>query len=246
MSRQDDVPVLPNIVHRVEKRPLTLSVYNPDVGESVLGDIQSYFAVQTVDLQRAATDDGQPRNFAVLHDGDEFVAAIDLQSLYRVVRAGLPLLTLDEPNDVKYPDVVREIDQSVFTDYGRARMVTASREIEGAAAQYGGRLHLGFQRLSNLQPQYRFYDRLVESGVETHIYGESNWDVPIEAHTVHAFGDPEATKTWFVVLDTESSEYRHALLAEERSVNKFYGFWTFETDIVDAILARLTELRAEA
>lgn len=243
MATPADAPRLQDVVSRVEERALTLSVYNANVPRTVLRDLQSYFEVQTVDLQRAATDDGRPRNFVVLHDGDEFVAAASLESLYRVVRPDSPLLDVADPDDVEYPDLLRQIDQSVFTNYGRARMVTASREIESAAAQYGGRLHAGFQRLSNLRPQYRLYERLAAAGVDTHVYGAPNWDVPTDAHTVHASDDPEITATWFVVLDADRDEHKRALLAEERRENEFYGFWTFDSALVDVVLARLDLLR---
>lgn len=239
MADGNDAPDLHDIVRRVDERTLTLTFYNDDVPETVLGDITSYFEVQTVDLRRAATDDGHPRNFVVLHDAEEFLAATDLESLHRVVRPDSPLLNVSDPENVEYPDLLRQIDETVFTNYGRERMVSASREIEASADRYGGTLHAGFQGLSNLRPQYRLYERLAEDGVDTHVYGEPNWDVSTDSHTVHAYDDPEITETWFVVLDAPADEHKRALLAEERSQNQFYGFWTFDSDLVDVVLARL-------
>ncbi|WP_336037906.1 DICT sensory domain-containing protein [Halobacterium yunchengense] len=235
----DDPPPLPDIVDDVDERALTLSLYNADVPREVLVDVQSYFDVQSVDLRRAGTDDGRPRNFVVLHDGDEYVAASDLASVYRVVRPDSPLLAAADPSEVDYPDLLRQIDQTVFTDYGRARMVVASREIEAAAARYGGTLHAGFQRLSNLRPQFRLYERVAAAGVETHVYGAPDWEVPTDAHAVHASADPEITDSWFVVLDADDDAQKRALLAEERDDGRFFGFWTFDAGIVDVILARL-------
>ncbi|MCD2199778.1 hypothetical protein LPA44_07695 [Halobacterium sp. KA-4] len=240
----DAAPPLPDIVDRVDERALTLTLYNVDVPRSVLQDIQSYFAVQSVDLRRAATDDGIPRNFVVLHDDSEYLAASSLKSLYRVVRPDSPLIDVSAPEEIEYPELFRHIDQSVFTDYGRDRMVVASREIESSAHQLGGTLHAGFQRLSNLRPQYRFYERLAAAGVDTHIYGRPNWTVPTDAHTIHAYEDDEITDTWFVVLDAKSDDDKRALLAEERDDNQFYGFWTFNAAIVDTILARLNAFPA--
>lgn len=240
----DAAPPLPDIVDLVDERALTLTLYNVDVPRSVLQDIQSYFDVQSVDLRRAATDDGIPRNFVVLHDGEEFLAASSLKSLYRVVRPDSPLIDVSAPADIEYPELFRHIDQSIFTDYGRDRMVVASREIESSAHQLGGTLHAGFQRLSNLRPQYRLYERLAAAGVETHLYGRPNWTLPTDAHTIHAYDDDEITDMWFVVLDADSDEDKRALLAEERENNQFYGFWTFDDDIVDTILARLEEFPA--
>jgi DICT domain-containing protein len=235
----DDAPSLPDIIDRVDERALTLTLYNVDVPRSVLRDIQSYFDVQSVDLRRAATDDGIPRNFVVLHDGQEFLSSSSLQSLYRVVRPDSPLIDVSAPDEIEYPELFRHIDQSVFTDYGRDRMVVASREIESSAHQLGGVLHAGFQRLSNLRPQYRLYERLAAAGVETHIYGRPNWDVPTDAHAIHASEDDEITDTWFVVLDADADDDKRALLAEEHERGQFYGFWTYDAEIVDAILARL-------
>lgn len=235
----DAAPPLPDIVALVDERALTLTLYNVDVPRSVLRDIQSYFEVQSVDLRRAATDDGIPRNFVVLHDGQEFLASSSLKSLYRVVRPDSPLVQVTDPADIEYPELFRHVDQSIFTDYGRDRMVVASREIESSAHQLGGTLHAGFQRLSNLRPQYRLYERLAAAGVDTHIYGRPNWAVPSDVHMIHASEDDEITDTWFVVLDAGSDEDKRALLAEERENNQFYGFWTFDADVVDTILARL-------
>jgi DICT domain-containing protein len=235
----NEAPPLPNIVKSVDERSLTLTLYNTDVDRAVLRDVQSYFDVQTVDLRRATTDDARPRNFVVLHDGDEFVEATDLRSLYQFVRPDSPLLSVTDPNDIEYPDLFDEIDQSLFTDYGRSRMIVASREIESYAYQHGGTLHAGFQTFSNLKPQYQLYERLADSGVETHIYGAPDWDVPTDVHAQHAYDDEEITGTWFVVLDHENDDHKRALLAEERSEDQFYGFWTFKSSVVDLVLQRL-------
>lgn len=244
--RETDAPPLQDIVQHVDERTLTLTLYNSNADRSVLEDIQSYFAVQTVNLRRGTTDDARPRNFLVLHDEDEFIEATVLRSLYRVVRPDSPLLGVTDPDDIEYPDLFAEIDQSLFTDYGRSRMIVASREIESQAHRYGGTLHAGFQTFSNLKPQYRLYERLADAGVDTHVYGVDDWTVPTDAHDYHAYEDPEIRDTWFVVLDHEDPSHRRALLAEERSQNQFYGFWTFKSSVVDLILRRLKAFPATA
>jgi len=238
-SDPTDAPPLPDIVERVGDTDLTLTLYNDDAGRGVRADIRSHFEVQSVELRRASTDDGRPRNFFVLHDGDEFVEATDLESVYTVVRPDSELLDVSDPTDIDYPDLLREIDQSVFTSYGRPRMTIASREIEEYAYRNGGSLHAGFQFFSNVKPQYRLYDALADAGVETHLYGAGDWQIPSEKHALHEYDDDEITSTWFVVLDAERDTEKRALLAEERERGQFYGFWTFDADIVDTILARL-------
>lgn len=75
--------------------------------------------------------------------------------------------------------------------------------------------------------------------METHLYGSPNWDVPTDAHAIHASEDEEITGTWFVVLDADADADKRALLAEEREDDQFFGFWTFDADVADTILARL-------
>ncbi|MFB6073025.1 MAG: DICT sensory domain-containing protein [Halobacterium sp.] len=241
-----DAPHLREIVDRVSESELTLTLYNSDLPESAQADFQSYFDVQSVSLRRAATDDGRPRNFFVLHDGDEFLDAAAARDVYAVVRPDSDLLDVTDPGDIEYPSLLREIDQSVFTNYGRPRMTIASREIEDYAYRHGGTLHAGFQELSNLKPQYRLYDRLADAGVETHVYGAPDWTVPSPKLARHEYDDEEITSTWFVVLDHGDDAEKRALLAEERGDGEFYGFWTFDADIVDAVLARLRKYPATA
>jgi len=156
-----------------------------------------------------------------------------------VIRPNSELLDLTDPDEIEYPDLLQQIDHTVFTDYGWRRMTIASREIEEFAYRHGGSLHAGFQAFSNLKPQYTLYDRLARAGVDTHLYGEPDWRVPSEVHDLHEYEDDEIRSTWFVVLDAERDAEKRALLAEERERDQFYGFWTFDEDIVDTILDRL-------
>jgi hypothetical protein len=235
---RSSAPTLQRIVRQVEASAPTLTLYNADLGSEARRDIRSYFEVQSVDLRRAATDDGRPRQFFVLHDGDEFVEADGLRDVYAAIRPDSPLIEQTDPGEIDYPDLLRAIDETVFTDYGRRRMTLASREIEEHAYRNGGTLHAGFQELSNVQPQRRLYANLADAGVETHLYGERDWTVPGDGHAIHAHADPEITRSWFVVLDGDDADKR-ALLAEERQSNEFYGFWTYDPDIVDTVLTRL-------
>jgi hypothetical protein len=238
-----NAPTLQHVVRQVEASAPTLTLYNADLDDEVRADIRSYFAVQSVDLRRAATDDGQPRRFFVLHDGPEYVEAAELGDVYAAIRPDSPLIEETDPGDIDYPDLLRAIDETVFTDYGRRRMTLASRDIEAYAHRNGGTLHAGFQELSNVKPQRRLYRNLADAGVDTHLYGSRDWDVPADGHTIHAHDNPEITRSWFVVLDGDDTDKR-ALLAEERQDDEFYGFWTYGPDIVDTILTRLDDFPA--
>jgi DICT domain-containing protein len=238
-DRPESGPTLQTIVSRVEGEEVTLTLYNDDADQRVRDGLRSYFTVQTVALRRATTDDGHPRDFFVLHDDDEYLAAASLEDVYRAVNPQSSMLATTDPGRIGYPDLLREIDQTVFTDYGRQRMTIASREIEEHAYRHGGRLHAGFQSLSNAKPQTSLYRNLASAGnVETHLYGAGDWTPPGN-HVLHEYDDPEILKSWFVVLDPAEKGHERALLAEERRAGEFYGFWTYDAEIVDTILDRL-------
>ncbi|SEW31273.1 hypothetical protein [Halobacterium jilantaiense] len=242
MSASDDAsgPTLQAIVRRVEGDEATLTLFNDDVNREELAALQSYFDVQTVSFRRGRTEDGLPRNFLVLHDDEEFRAAASLADVFPAIDPNSSMLAASEPDGIEYPDLLREIDQSVFTDYGRRRMTVASREIEEHAYRHGGRLHAGFQSLSNAKPQERLYRNLAAADdVETHLYGAGDWTPPGD-HVLHESDDPEILRSWFVVLDAPDDRDKRALLAEERDDGRFYGFWAYDPDIVAVILDRLT------
>lgn len=249
MTASDDHssgPTLQTIVRRVEGDQATLTLFNDDTDGSEREALRSYFDVQTVSFRRGRTADGLPRNFLVLHDGEEFRAAASLADVYPAVDPHSSMVAASDPDGIEYPELLREIDQSVFTDYGRRRMTVASREIEEHAYQHGGRLHAGFQSLSNAKPQTRLYRNLAAAdGVETHLYGAGDWTPP-GGHVLHEYDDPEILRSWFVVLDAPDERDKRALLAEEREPGEFYGFWTYDADTVQTILDRLEAFPATA
>lgn len=227
-----------DIVHTVDEREKTLSLYNVTAPQRVADALADYFAVQSVKLRRSQTRDGVPENFAVLHDGEEYVASSSVRELYRAVKDDADALAASSPEDIEVSDILESIDQTVFTSYDKQRMVGASRLIERTAWRHGdGELHAGFQRLSKAQSQWRLYTKLGVSDVETHLYGAPDWDVPPTDIHLHEHDDEEITRTWFVVFD--GGDTKRALLAEERAPNEFYGFWTDRASVADAVLERL-------
>lgn len=232
-------PTLQTIVRRVEGDEATLTLFNDDADQREVEMLQSYFDVQSVSFRRGRTAEGRPRNFLVLHDDDEFRAAASLSEVYPAIDPRSSMVAASDPAGIEYPDLLREVDQTVFTDYGRRRMTVASREIEEHAYRHGGRLHAGFQSLSNAKPQVGLYRSLAAAdGVETHLYGAGDWTPP-GGHVLHEYDDPEIRRSWFVVLDAPDDRDKRALLAEEREDGEFYGFWTYDAGIVQAILDRL-------
>lgn len=234
-----DIPRLTDIVYTVQTRRQTVSIYNLDASNRVVQALSEYFSNQSVQLRRSRTNETVPKNFAVLHKGDEFLAASGLIPLYDAIRPDAPLSKESHPEEISQPEVLSRISRTEFSSYNRARMVNISRVIERAAWDANeGELHTGFQRLSNARDQWSLYSRLAASDLDVHIYGAPDWEVPPSDAIVHAYGDAEITRTWFVVADCPAGPSR-ALLAEERGPGEFYGFWTDESRVVDTILERL-------
>ncbi|MFB6307690.1 MAG: DICT sensory domain-containing protein [Haloarculaceae archaeon] len=231
------------IIERVNGRKRTLSLYNLDVPPGTLDPVVNYFEPQQVRIRRRETETGHPTNFAVLHDGPEFIAAADLRDLHGWVSLDSGLHTRSFA-DIEYPDILEHVDDTTFTEFGKRRMILASREIEKAAYRGEvGELHTGFQRLALLQSQRSIYTRLGESDLDVHVYGLPDWEPPEEMGVIaHGIDTAEIAESWFVVYDGGGDETKAcALLAEEVGENVYSGFWTYDADLVGEIYRHLTD-----
>lgn len=231
---------LSTLVEEVEASAQTLSIVNYDGSEATKDRIVSYFEPQHVEVRDDVSAPSLPADFAVLHDGDSFVAAAAVDEISRRL-AGEGYLGSIEFESAERPAILQHVDDRTFTSYDRRRMMLASREIESYAWRTGaGEIHAGFQRFSVLRPQTRLYERITEAGVDAHIYGAPDADAP-ECVVAHASEDEEILGTWFVAYEGDEPSDARALVAVETAadVREFSGFWTYETETVDAVLNRL-------
>ncbi|MFB6142654.1 MAG: DICT sensory domain-containing protein [Halorientalis sp.] len=233
---------LREIVAGVEGTRPSLALCNVDASQQVLDAVGRYFEPRHVALRRTATDEGVPENVALLHEGEQFLAASALVDLYEFVDPAVGVSTATDIETVAVPDVVRALDDTTFSDYGKERMITASREIEKRAWKAGaGTVHAGFQRLSLVRSQRPVYRKLVDAGLDVHVYGVPDADPPSLGATAHGIDAEEIAESWFVVFDGDGvDEDKCALLARTApETNTYRGFWTYRADVVDAILDRL-------
>ena len=228
----------------VQGRALTLTLLNVDVPSSVVTDVEAFFDPQNVTVRREDTASGSPRNVAVLHDGDETVAASPLATLATRLAPESGMQADDHLAALDYPDVLAHLDDQTFTEFGKRRMIVASREIETAAWDLGrGTLRAGFQYLSGVGGQAQVYRSLGESPVETHVYGVPDADPPADLPVaVHGIDAEEIAQFWFVLFDGDGVDAEKAgLLARQSLENTYSGFWTRDAGIVDRTLDHLTE-----
>jgi hypothetical protein len=232
---------LAELVEEVEAAGLTLTLYNPTLPEERLALVEHHFDVTTVSVRRSATDDGTPENFAVLHDGDEFISACGVAALSAAVDPAAAFAPAEHP-DTEPPALLAEIDQSTFTEYGKRRMILASRDIEKRAWRAGASaIHVGFQEFSRLRTQLDLYRRLSDR-LTVHLYGEADWDPPVENVVLHGYATDEIRDHWFVVfegVDDGDGVGTCAILAQEREPNVYSGFWTSQRPLADRLLDRL-------
>lgn len=144
---------------------------------------------------------------------------------------------------VRTSDLLTNLERSVFGARAadKSLLIDVSHSIELLANRtQTGKLHAGFQQLSNLvgsEQAARIYGRLADSGVEVHIYGVPDTDIEFRGVSVHDIDTPEIRESWFVVYDGGGDPERQAALltVEINDSNQYKGFWTYDSDIVQQI-----------
>lgn len=232
---------LPDIVASVASEERTLICYTSPATASLVEEVSAYLTSQNVSVRHEAVKPGTDER-AVLKDDDSVIAEVTLDALRALVDPGV---TRQLGESVPYSQLLEGLSDTTFTSYDRHQMLTASREIEDRAWRQGhGTLSAGFQRLSVFMDQQDVYDRLGESDLAVHVYGEPDVKEPTGPYQIHATRAAGIPRSWFVVYDGGGHDLQKcALLAEERT-NGFYGFWTYDPSLVDTILDALPETPA--
>jgi DICT domain-containing protein len=191
---------LPELVDEVEGSGGTLTLYNATVPAETVDRIVDHFEVTTVSLEQHDPADDRSGDFAVLHDDGEFVAACGLAELWAAVD---PAGAFSRPDiaDAGTPALLDAIDQSTFREYGKRRMILASRDAEKRAWRVRSpALHVGFQEFRRLRTQLDLYRRLAED-LTVHLYGVPDWEPPIDGLRLHGYPAAELRDHWFVVYE---------------------------------------------
>jgi DICT domain-containing protein len=225
---------LAELIAGVEGHEKTLTVYNPaDGAVASLREALSDRNVFVVEEHCRGPD-----NFLVLGDDGAFVAAAAVEDIVEQPQSTEPGFVADT-----YRPILDHLDETMFTSYGRQKMMAATREIEDRAWRVGtGELHTGFQHTGNFEPQAEAYRRLAERpDLDVHAYAAPREYQPsADGVEFHLRDTEEIRRSWFVVYDGGGvDDNKCALLAEERGDDGFYGFWTYDASTVDYILNHL-------
>jgi DICT domain-containing protein len=233
---------LASVIDDVEAREKTLTVFNPSPDREVVSRLSSYFETQNVRVVRERTSSGRPSGFAILSDENDLLASTSEETLEELLEGGALETDALGVDDTEYRDFLQYLKETTFTSYSKQQMIEASREIEDRAWRVGtGELHAGFQFVSTIESQLGTYRELARSKLSIHIYAAPDGSsIDIDGATVHVEDDEELASLWFVVFDGGQDEHaKSALVAEERSPGSYYGFWTYDPQLVDRILSLL-------
>lgn len=234
-----DIRACIDFVKRHEKE---LAVFNPGDGGFIVEEIASHFETRNVRVTSYRTASGSPKRLAVLSDESSVLAVLGVSDLWQRLGDTQSGSRHAESETSPQGSVLGHLKETTFTSYDNDQLLYASREIEDRARRVGdGSLHAGFQRVSVLEDETAVYTDLAHKGIEIHTYGIPDTTPPnIGSGDVHAIPSNEIATSWFVVYDGGGDDtQKSALLAEERGENSFYGAWTYDPRIVDAVLKHL-------
>ena len=212
-----------------------IAVYAPD--EEVASDVEAQFSSRNVEITIHPLPASQAPGFIVVRDAlGEFTGALGLDTLQKIVAPDThPPWVLDDAIDSE--ELFRFLQNTLFASYDRQQMLGATREIEDRAwRSASGTLYVGFQNEKAFEQQRDVYERFVtQTDLDVTIFIDGDWQNGTEEvpYTVIADAGDEIGAYWFVLFDGGENE-RNAcgLLAEERAPDSFYGFWTYEVDLV--------------
>jgi len=227
------------LIEFIQSLEKELALINVDAAESIERQLVDYFDTQNVRISSYRTSSGTPGDIAVLSTEDTVLEITSIETLRAFVNSGPSGSTSVGVTNEEYNAVLRHLKETTFTSYDTEQMLYASREIEDRARRAGGgTVHAGFQRCSVMADQQAIYTHLTERGVEVHAYGIPDATIPdLGGGQLHTGVTDEIAKTWFVIFDGAGDEtQKSALVAEERDPNTFFGFWTYDAEIVDTAL----------
>ncbi|AGN02923.1 putative sensor protein [Salinarchaeum sp. Harcht-Bsk1] len=252
---------LDDVIASVERSERTLTVFNPreevrdgdtEAGGSgattradsgFVDELSELLVDRNVTVQSTTTTSGRPVNFSVLEMDGVVLATFDVDELHeRLAEPSSSVTGLGVGTDDS-ADVLRHLQEATFTSFDRERMLQATREIEDRAFRIGeGDLRAGFQTVDRLLIEQERYVELGKRGLDVTVYATPDRDVDgLSPVTVRATDSAEIATHWFVAFDGGGEPSQEcALLAEERS-DGFYGFWTYDPDVVDWILTHLVD-----
>lgn len=233
------VPVssLRGLIATVEHTQVTVQIFSPKPREEVV----SQFINRNVQIDHESLPSSLSPGFAVV-DRDGVLRFCHLDVLTSVDEPPTGEPWDDDTDRTAYRQFLGLFRNTPFSTTDRAQLLATSREIEDRAWRTGkGELHAGFQSISVFRSQAESYRRLAEeTELDVRVYGRPD-RTPLDSTDLRtvAVDDDDIGRVWFVVYRDPSGENSCALLAEERSPDEYFGFWTYDDQRVGRIVEYL-------
>lgn len=227
---------------RIAAQHKTITVY----GSVVHPELVEQFGGRNATVVHRPLPPGYDRGFVVVTEREEFLGSMSLDALDALTT---PPIVSPWDREVGLGRLYELLDSTLFASFDRRQMLATAREIEDRAWRTAsGTLYTGFQRPDALATQTGVYTRLAtRPGLDIHLFVQADWPPPeVPGVTVHALSAGEIGRYWFLLFDGGGEDdLKCGLVAEERSRGSYYGFWTYEPDMVDELLAYVREVYVE-
>lgn len=189
---------------------------------------------------------GHEEGFVVITESGEYLGAMAIDTLDALTT---PPIAPPWDREAGLGRLYDLLEDTLFASFDRRQMLATAREIEDRAWRTDrGTLYAGFQRPAAIEKQQVVYERLAtDTRLDVHVFVHADWlPTSIPGATVHPTSAGEIGEFWFVLYDGGGDDDRKCgLVAEQRSRDTYYGFWSYEPDLVDELLVYVRETYVE-
>jgi len=227
---------------------LSGQVVNPAQPDQIQTMTKKLFENMSVDVSEVQHSDEGDDLFVLIDDGT-IVASTPMSRIREtllMVNTDLYRTGCNSLENITVPEVLKELSGTIFRLVGypasnteKLVLTLMARYIEKRAWRHEtGTIRASFQRLSRLYCEKgtrRVYERLGRlPDLDVHAYGAPDQDPPADFPvSIHGVNDEELRQSWFVVHTGDGEDI--GMLALEREPNEWEGFWTFDSDEINAL-----------
>jgi len=238
------VDSLRELVADIDRTATTITVFASEPHEELLDQ----FSTRNVELLHEPLPAAAEEGFVLVQQNGAALGSIALDALREADRATAAPPWADSGESPPYRQFLSLFRETAFSTDSRRELLVTTREIEDRAWRTGeGRLRAGFQSLSAYRSQLPVYRRLgSETDLDVHVYGRPDWTPPaVDGVRLHeTVDDTDVGLVWFVAFRDTGAERADAadresnscaLIAEEREPDRYFGFWTYDDELVAEI-----------
>lgn len=230
--------MLQTYLDTIEQRRKRFTVYS----DQPAPDLPEQLATRNVTVEQRQLPPTGPPPFVAIHDGDEFVGAISVDSFQELLAP--PIVRPGDWDGLAdgYRTILTVLSETLFTALDRRQLLATSREIEDRALRVGeGTLRVSFQSFAVFSTQLNIYTTLgEETDLDIHIYGTPDWSPPsIQNVTYHRDETGDLALFWCLAFDGGPDETQACVLVAQEQTEGYRGFWSYDRSLATDVLRTL-------